>query len=155
MGKKFSLKVMLDLNLTSRFRIDDKTLFFYFSVFFPFRVPQVVHSIMYFLPVIVPFFSSALYGRLSCSCQCCLFRVVIYFFRNTTLFIFMKKVVVKDLLLTVIAAPFHLWISRFIPILSTLNISWDYAVILGFLKMLYQQLSQQLNQLQNYQLSSV
>ena len=50
--KKFSLKVVRELNLTSGFRIDDKTQCFYFSVFFPFRVPPVVHSIMYFLPVI-------------------------------------------------------------------------------------------------------
>ena len=108
-----------------------------------------------FLPIIVLFFSSALYGRLRCSCQCCLFRGVIYLFRNTTLFIFMEKLVMKDLSLTLIAAPFLLWISRFIPIPSTLNIPWDYAVTLGFSNMLYQQLIQQSNQLQNYQLSSM
>ena len=46
--KKFSLKVVLKLNLTSGFRIDNKTQCFYFPVIFAFRFSPVVHSIMYF-----------------------------------------------------------------------------------------------------------
>ena len=45
---------MLELNLTFGFSIDVKTQCFYFSVFFSFRVPPVVLSIMYFFTYHLP-----------------------------------------------------------------------------------------------------
>ena len=45
--KRFSLKVELELNLTSGFRIDDKTQYFYFSVFYPFSQRKMLKDIYF------------------------------------------------------------------------------------------------------------